>query len=71
MDFRELDLRVADLEVENKRLRAALKAIANPAEHMAEEAKRQGIPLEDWMVDSMSDSTGYLKGLAEAALKGQ
>jgi hypothetical protein len=69
MDFRELDLRVADLEQENKRLRAALKAIANPIQHMQEEAVREGMKLDGHMATAMADSPAYLSGLAKKALE--
>ena len=68
MDYRELDLHVADLEDENKRLRSALKAIANPILHMQEEAKRQGMQLDGHMAIAMANDPEYLKKLAEKAL---
>jgi hypothetical protein len=41
-DYRELDMRVAELEDEVKRLKHALNAIAFPIKHMTEEAEAQG-----------------------------
>lgn len=68
MEYNELDMRVAELEDENKRLRDALTAIAFPIEHMQKEAEREGFKINGHMAVQLADSAAYLKGLAKEAL---
>jgi hypothetical protein len=67
-DYRELDMRVAELEDEVKRLKHALNAIAFPIKHMTEEAEAQGYKIDGRMAMQLADSPAYLMGIAKEAL---
>lgn len=68
MEYHELDMRVAELEDEVKRLREALQAIAFPMQHMIDQAEAKGYKIDGRMAVQLSESPAYLMGIAKEAL---
>jgi hypothetical protein len=56
------------LEAENERLREALEKIADPLKFILDASKKEGMQVNVMAALHMSDSSGFLKEIAEKAL---
>jgi hypothetical protein len=67
-NVKELAEECKTLEADNERLREALEKIADPLKFILDNSKKEGMQVNVMAALHMSDSSGFLKEIAEKAL---